>query len=196
MKIIDSLTLEGSPAEIPNCSRDDLPQFFVDMGYKKGVEIGVYIADFTTTLAAAGLNVYGVDSWLWYPGGGHSSQRGQDQRYQIALEKAALYPNCTLIRKTSSEALKDFEDGSLDFVYIDGDHSFPYIAHDVYEWSKKIRVGGVMSGHDYFNTRASATVVLCHVGVIVDAYTRLFKINNWYILTGVDKTVSWFWIKK
>ncbi len=31
MKLIDGIKLKGAPAEIPDCSRDDLPQFFVEM---------------------------------------------------------------------------------------------------------------------------------------------------------------------
>jgi hypothetical protein len=37
------------------------------------------------------------------------------------------------------DALNDFEDDSLDFVYIDGNHEFPYVAEDLFHWSKKVR---------------------------------------------------------
>ncbi len=47
------------------------------------------------------------------------------------------------------DALEDFEDNSLDFVYIDGDHNFKHISEDIYEWTKKVRSGGIVSGHDY-----------------------------------------------
>jgi hypothetical protein len=195
MKIMDVLHYDGRPAILSECSRDDLPQFFVDMGYKTGVELGVYAADFTEKFAKIGLTIYGIDPWIWYPGGGHSSQRGQNKRYLLSLEKVSAYENCHLIRKTSAEALKDFEDESLDFIYIDADHSFPHIAHDIFYWEKKVRKGGIVSGHDYFNTRSSASVILCHVGAVVDAYTKLFKIENWYVLNGIDRTISWMWVK-
>ncbi len=66
MKIIDGIKLKGLPAEIPDCGRDDLPQFFVDMGFKVGAEIGVLRGEFTEKLCQAGLKVYAVDPWKNY----------------------------------------------------------------------------------------------------------------------------------
>lgn len=50
---------------------------------------------------------------------------------------------------TSLEASRDIKDGSLDFVYIDGDHRFSFVMLDILLWSAKVRPGGVVSGHDY-----------------------------------------------
>ena len=38
--------------------------------------------------------------------------------------------NVEIIRKTSMEAVKSFTPRSLDFVYIDGNHSYPFINKD------------------------------------------------------------------
>lgn len=56
MKLIDGIKLRGNPAEILDCSRDDLPQFFVEMGYKAGAEIGVYKGQFSKKFCQVGLN--------------------------------------------------------------------------------------------------------------------------------------------
>ena len=61
MKLIDAIKHKGRPFEIPNCKRKDLPEFFVELGFNKGVEIGVYRSDFTRCFAREGLNIYGVD---------------------------------------------------------------------------------------------------------------------------------------
>ena len=55
MQILDGLKLKGTPAEIPDCGRDDLPQFFVEMGYKVGAEIGVLRGEYSEKLCKAGL---------------------------------------------------------------------------------------------------------------------------------------------
>lgn len=47
-------------------------------------------------------------------------------------------------------AAPDFKPESLDFVYIDGDHKFKYVAEDISEWFWK--KGGMIAGHDYFCT--------------------------------------------
>ncbi len=103
------------------------------------------------------------------------------------------------------DALDDFEDNSLDFVYIDANHSFKFVAQDIDGWSRKVRTGGVISGHDYFALRTNPrNVYAWHVKYVVDAYTQAFGIENWYILGQKrppagekrDKWRSWMWIKE
>jgi hypothetical protein len=57
--------------------------------------------------------------------------------------------NVLWLMTTSNEAAKSVEDESLDFVYIDGNHSFDFITQDLQLWYPKIRKGGIISGHDY-----------------------------------------------
>ena len=89
------------------------------------------------------------------------------------------------------EAVRDFDIGSLDFVYIDANHKFRYIAEDIYEWAKRVRSGGIVSGHDY----AVSIREQVEVQYVVDAYIKTYNIKNWY-LTTKDKWPSWLWIKK
>jgi hypothetical protein len=201
MRLIDGIKLVGKPATIPDCSRDDLPNFFREMGFKVGAEIGVLRGQFTEKLCQSGSQIFAIDPWLAYTGSGRTQtdQRVHDAIYEETKTRLSAYPNCTVVRKTSMEAVKDFLDGGLDFVYIDGDHSFTYIAGDIAEWSKKVRKGGVIAGHDYFNTIPQARNIVVHVKAVVDAYTKLFGINNWWIFGkvghGDDKFYSWMWIK-
>ena len=197
-KILDGLTLKGQPAEIPDCTRYDLPGFFKEMGYTVGAEIGVYKGQFSERLCQAGLKLYAVDSWLIYP---DYQGTGGQQRMELLYEgtKKTLAPyDCTIIRKTSMEALADVPDQSLDFVYIDGNHDFRYVAEDICEWSKKVRVGGTISGHDYFFKDPSGRTT--PVPYVVIAYTAAHKINNWYVLGQqeggkAEMWRSWMWIK-
>lgn len=200
MKIIDGLKLEGRVVEIPDCRRDNLPEFFKEMGFKVGAEIGVYTGSFSETLCMAGLKLYSIDSWRLYPDyqkNTSCSQEKMEKQYEMVKKKLAPY-DCAIIRKISMEAVKDFEDDSLDFVYIDGNHSFKYIAEDIWEWSKKVRKGGVISGHDYWN---GSRPFYCDVKTVVDAYASAAQLNKRYILgkqseDGGDKIRSWFWIKQ
>src|SRR4051812_43338281 len=128
MRLIDGIKeLKGCPAEIPDCSRDDLPQLFVDMGFKVGAEIGVLKGEFTKKLLDVGLQVYGIDSWLDYSGYKHSrGQKRQDFLYEHTQRLLAPYPKCKILKKTTMDAINDFEDESLDFVYIDANHLLQY----------------------------------------------------------------------
>lgn len=177
--------------------RDELPAFLKEHGYKVGVEIGVHQGQFTELFARAGLDIYGVDPWMGFWGQGREQRKDEVQYhyYEEALMRLSPYDNCKLLRFTSMDALINFKDESLDFVYIDGDHNFRHTSEDVYEWSKKVKKGGVVSGHDYWNSKPESKNVVCHVRAAVDAYVNLFQINNLHILSG-DKYPSWLWIKE
>lgn len=38
----------------------------------------------------------------------------------------------------------------LDFIYIDGCHSYEAVKHDILEAEKIVKIGGVIGGHDYY----------------------------------------------
>jgi len=50
---------------------------------------------------------------------------------------------------TSDDAALTIEDGSLDFVFIDGNHSQEYVHRDLRNYYEKVKVGGIFAGHDY-----------------------------------------------
>lgn len=54
-----------------------------------------------------------------------------------------------LVRKPSIEAAGDFADGSVDLIFIDGDHQYGSVRQDLNTWYPKIRPGGLMIGDDY-----------------------------------------------
>ena len=56
---------------------------------------------------------------------------------------------CKPIQKRSEVACLDFADGSLDVLYIDGDHSGEAALRDLTNWTIKVRPGGWVGVHDY-----------------------------------------------
>ena len=54
-----------------------------------------------------------------------------------------------LFHKYSVDGAKEFEDNTLDFVYLDGDHSYNAVKDDLHSWYPKLKVGGVICGHDF-----------------------------------------------
>lgn len=183
MKIKDGLKLKGAPAEIPDCSRNDLPEFFKEMGFKVGAEIGVDKGQFSEVIAKSGLKLYAIDPWRSYDD--YKETQGQERLdflYEHTKRVLSPYPNATIIRKTSMDALEDFDDHSLDFVYIDGNHQLQYVIQDLVGWAKKVKIGGVISGHDYIYTNPRTQAGICHVIPALDAYTRAYRVDNWYLL--------------
>lgn len=77
------------------------------------------------------------------------SQEDFDDIYKFVTKKLSPFNDrLKLIRKPSVGATDDVPD-NLDFIYIDGDHSYQGVFDDLCAWFKKVRVGGIIAGHDY-----------------------------------------------
>lgn len=167
--------------------RENLPKFFVEQGMKVGAEIGVYKGEFTEKFCQVGLKMYAIDPWKAFRGQGRTQQKQERQDFIYGHAQRLLSPyDCTLIRKTSMEALEDFADESLDFVYIDGDHSFLSVTEDIFHWAKKVRKGGFVSGHDYDLTSPHSTNTVIHVKPVVDAYCQVLGIQDLCVFGKTD----------
>lgn len=174
-----------SPIRCRQMKRTKLPEIFAKLGFKVGAEVGVRKGDFSKLICEAnpGVKLFCVDPWAAYY---HFSQESGNEHYEIAKKALAPY-DCTLIRKFGQEAAFDFEDESLDFVYIDGDHRFDWVMEDLITWGRKVRSGGIISGHDYYRFRNSGVVPA------VDTYTFQHGIHEWFITD--EKEASFFFAK-
>lgn len=56
---------------------------------------------------------------------------------------------CKWLEMESSEAVKQVDDRSLDFVFLDADHWYDSVKLDIETWLPKIRLGGVLAGDDF-----------------------------------------------
>jgi predicted O-methyltransferase YrrM len=92
---------------------------------------------------------YDGDSGDWHAG---LSQEQQDAYCEMARKAVGFAgARAIVIRARSDEAAKSIPDGSLDFVFIDADHSYEGCKRDIATWWPKVRAGGVVGGHDYEN---------------------------------------------
>lgn len=57
----------------------------------------------------------------------------------------------TVLENPSKIAARKVEDNSLDFVFIDADHSYRHCLQDIQLWVPKVCKGGLIAGHDYGN---------------------------------------------
>jgi len=71
------------------------------------------------------------------------------------------------VRMTSLEAAQQYEDNSIDFIMIDGEHSYEAVKADIQAWLPKMKNGGVMTGDDAFSmeVRKAAQECLREYGV-------------------------------
>ena len=123
-------------------TRDELATWLFTNGFLVGAEIGVEQGKYTEVLCKAGLDVYAIDAWTAYSGyRDHVSQRKLDGFFEITKKRLSGY-TAHIIKDFSLSASEEFMNGSLDFVYLDANHSFVHIAQDLDVWSKKVRKGG------------------------------------------------------
>lgn len=178
-------------------SRVELAYYFARLGFKTGAEIGVAAGAFSETMCKVipGLKLYCIDPWIHYKGNNRGGGSDRHLRnYETAKERLKGY-NATLIRKKSIEALSDVADGSLDFVFIDGNHDFDYVLEDIIGWTRKVRSGGIVSGHDYYHFNNSGVIEA--VNAYVGFHKIELKIAGGYLRKNPldDKQPSWWFIK-
>ena len=53
------------------------------------------------------------------------------------------------IQSASWDAASQFDDASIDFVFIDADHIYEHVKKDILAWLPKVKPGGIIAGHDY-----------------------------------------------
>lgn len=193
------------PIEIPNTDRwHSFTALINHLQLTTGVEVGTERAIFAKRLCVTNpqLHLYCVDPWTAYDGyREHVSQERLDDFYAEARWRMAPF-NATLVRKFSVEAAKDFADESLDFVYIDGNHSLLNVVQDLCYWVPKVRVGGLISGHDFI--QRNDPKLQMHVVEAVTAYTQAYHVKNWFVLGRRevvkgelrDKPRSYLWVKE
>ena len=92
--------------------------------------------------------IYGFQIYFFFLRPNHPESFWNDV-YQDVYTEFHNKPKFKIIRKSSKGAIKQFPNRSLDFVYIDADHSYKECKWDISHWMKKVRVGGILSGHNY-----------------------------------------------
>ena len=179
------------PVEIEEADRHVMAEVLQELGYRIGAEIGVARGQHAEILCKANpdLKLHCVDIWGVYPG--YSEYVDRINRYYRDAQKRLAPYNCELIKDFSMSAVEQFDDGSLDFVYIDAAHDFKNVAMDICEWSKKVRVGGIVYGHDYMRRYHKYVV---QVKDVVQAYFYSHAINPWFVLD--KRRRSWMFVRQ
>lgn len=173
--------------------RVGLAEIMGEAGFKRGAEIGVRKGTYSRVLCEKipGVRLLAIDPWAPWSGGRPSQQR-QDAYLEVCKQALAGF-DVEYIRKTSMEAVQQVEDASLDFVYIDALHDFDNVMMDIIHWTPKVRVGGIVAGHDYVRLHN------CGVMDAVHAYTFAHGIHHWYLTfeqrTRHEPYHSWFWVR-
>ena len=147
------------------------------------VELGVAAGDNAARIfkALRCSNLFLVDSW--------------QQRYNAeakewlrrTYEKFDGIKNVFIVRQEAIAAAGLFTVNAIDYLYIDDDHSPEHVYKELVAWYKKVKVGGIIAGHDWAdNERASKAV---------KAFCEKYKIEYFVKQNEGEKVADWWFVK-
>lgn len=158
----------------------DRPLIGCEIGVSYGFNL-VYFLDNIPNIST----VYAIDPYIPYDDGpgGYVSQEIIDKVKELFLINVSPYNKVKFINLTSDEAHLNIAPESLDYIFIDGDHSFNMVYRDMYNYYDKVKPGGVFSGHDFHLSDVNKAV-------------HMFREKR--SITSEIKTCAnsvWYWIK-
>jgi len=184
------------------------PRLCDEMDFSFAAEIGVDKGGFSNHMLNRSKlkRLYCIDPWIDNFGSGVGKSKGEydpDSNIRMkqcedTLRKHLDDDRAEMIKAYSTEVSPEMPDGTLDFVYIDGDHSLEGIFNDIYAWTPKVRVGGVVAGHDYKDDPNSGMKdywgdqLPYHVKTVVDYYGARY---GYKIHSVGGRILSWWFVK-
>lgn len=166
------------------------------------VEVGVWRGDFADPFYKrwGGRRMYLVDPWEKLPDSEYADVRNRDfdpndyHHVLRRLHREISSERVVLLRMKSKDALDEFEDGTLDFVYVDANHSKEYVSEDLRGWWGKLKPGGILAGHDLFSIGhpgvTEAVFLFCEAKDLTaymvygdyNEHRQLVNAHSWYVL--------------
>lgn len=164
-----------------------------------GVEVGVYAGVMAERMLREwpGLTLHMIDPWAVVPPSSGYAATGDPTTTRSAREWERVLGECRrrvtpfgdrakIIRAYDADVLELYDRDSLDFVYIDSDHSYAGVLSALRRWHPRVKRGGLVCGHDYHEYADMS------FGVIraVDEWTTR---NGYELMTGAGKV--WGYVK-
>ena len=160
LSTISGAFIDAVFAEVPQYDGRNERATFVSSVIKPGdvgAEIGVFVGTFAyhVLLPQQPSKLYLIDPWQYGLQADmeldHTpeNQLFRDKQYKNVVDLFAPYSNVEIIRKKSEDACVLFPNDYLDYVYIDGEHSYAAVMRDLTNYFYKVKVGGYLIGDDY-----------------------------------------------
>lgn len=161
------------------------------------VELGTFCGQSIAYFTVEAINnekipeIYCVDTWQGMEyGGGESDNlndyvRGIQDFYEFFLGEIApikKYINPIIGNTREQRCINYFDDGEIDILFVDADHTQTGLRQDLYNWYPKVKSGGIMAGHDYHNGNGVFLAVnrFCEAKKIEDI--KVFPNNVWEVI--------------
>lgn len=154
MNDLVKLTIVDDKSDLSLVSGRELLPLIENMNNPIGIEIGVDEAVTSAYLLenVPNLVLHGIDPYKGYIDWNGNDLNQNEREFTFDKMKRRLEKfsdRFVLHRKTSNDAVNDFEDDSYDFIFIDGIHEYDQVTKDCNNYWSKIKKDGIFSGHDY-----------------------------------------------
>ena len=174
----------------PNLPSYELNQYISTLGNNiLGCEIGVCHAENFCHMLEVCENIeklIGIDPYIEY--NDHNGYVGDPQVQNFKevtfqnLEKINAGNRAEIRIMTSDDAVSTIDDASLDFIFIDGNHSYEYVHRDINNYYSKVKVGGIFAGHDYSMSSVSSVLkTFLEVNNIPFENLKLLQNDSWML---------------
>jgi predicted O-methyltransferase YrrM len=136
-------------------SNKGLVPYIKRLGEKlKGIEIGTCRAESTAYFLEKCPNIdllTTIDPYKGYQDwNGEITQETVDRFMEVAKKNLKQYgKRVKMLREESTGVADTFKDKSVDFIFVDGDHSYDATLADCEAYYSKLKSGGLFCGHDY-----------------------------------------------
>jgi len=168
---------------------------------QRGAEIGVYQGRMSARLLRQipRLHLTMVDNW--------ASPDEQPERYRATGDRKAVMPEDAqrknkrlasrstaqysgrreILHMDSVEAAGHVRDGSLDWIFIDGDHSYEGCRRDIEAWEPNVKGGGWVSGHDYAPEWPGVVQAVDEYVERTEAHLETGQNGTWFVRKGLKR---------
>ena len=209
---VDKVANEILSQKHSNHHRDHFFPALIDkLNLKIGVEVGVDKGEFSAHLLGKSKleKLYCVDTWQDDFGSnykpGFYDPNGNNRYIEAATNLKEFAERIILAKGTSVEMANQFSNAlpgkEVDFCYIDGDHTYEGVYVDIRAWLPKLKIGGILAGHDYkYKEDAKNSGIKAIDGdqldygvkIVVDGFCKRYG----YPLRVVGgRILSWFFVK-
>jgi hypothetical protein len=167
------------------CPGYGLGELIKDMKNPKGIEIGCSEAHTSKFLldVNSSLTLFSIDPYVPYTDWNGNVLTDRPVFYERVVDEMRGYgERFILMRNYSDDVADKFEDESMDFIFVDGLHTYEQVLIDCDNYYSKVKPGGIFSGHDF--------TAITGVNKAVKEFAT--KVGKEILTTECD---VWYWVK-
>ena len=150
-----------------------------------GAEIGVAQGNYTEKILSVTQpqEIHLIDAWTQTPYTG--LRESVENRFKSEIKDGRVFMH----QGFSIPELETFDDNYFDWVYIDTDHTYNTTAKELDLCRRKVKVGGIIAGHDY---NVGAWIPRIRYGVIeaVNEFCHKFNWEMIYLTNEYHRNLS------